>query len=67
MRNLKWSICLIFIILTGCAVVQIPLFPSTQPLEEKVLEGKGQAKILLLDISGIISEKKESKDLGSSQ
>jgi len=67
MRNLKWSICLIFIILTGCAVVQIPLFPSTQPLEEKVLEGKGQAKILLLDISGIISEKKESKGLGSSQ
>ncbi|MBW2334183.1 MAG: signal peptide peptidase SppA [Deltaproteobacteria bacterium] len=63
MRNLKWSICLIFIILTGCAVVQIPLFPSTQPLEEKVLEGKGQAKILLLDISGIISEKKESKGL----
>jgi len=67
MRNLKWSIFLLFIILTGCAVVQIPLFPSTQPLEEKVLEGKGQAKILLLDISGIISEKKDSKGLGSSQ
>ena len=67
MKKLNWSICLLFIILTGCAVVQIPLFPSTQPLEEKVLEGKGQAKILLLDISGIISEKKESKGLGSSQ
>ncbi len=67
MRNLNWSICLIFIILTGCAVVQIPLFPSMQPLQEQVLEGKGQAKILLLDISGIISEKKESKGLGFSQ
>ena len=67
MKNLNWSICLLFIIVTGCAVVQIPLFPSLQPLEEKVLEGKGQAKILLLDISGIISEKEESKGLGLSQ
>ena len=67
MKSLHWSIFLLFIILTGCAVVQIPLFPSIQPLEETMLEGKGQAKILLLDISGIISEKKESKGLGSSQ
>ena len=67
MKKLNWSIYLLFIILTGCAVVQIPLFPSVQPLEEKVLEGKGQAKILLLDISGIISEKKESEGLGLSQ
>jgi protease-4 len=67
MKYMKWSICLLLIILTGCAVVQIPLFPSLQPLEEKVLEGKGQAKILLLDISGIISEKKESKGVGLSQ
>jgi len=67
MKYMKCSICLIFIILTGCAVVQIPLFPSMQPLQEQVLEGKGQAKILLLDISGIISEKKESKGLGFSK
>ena len=67
MKNLHWFICLLFIIFTGCAVVQIPLFPSMQPLEEKVLEGKGEAKILLLDISGVISEKKESKGIGLSQ
>jgi protease-4 len=67
MKNLKWFIFPLLIVLTGCAIVQIPLFPSLQPFEEKVLEGKGQAKILLLDISGIISEKKESKGLGLSQ
>jgi len=67
MKNLKWLIFPLLIVLTGCAVVQIPLFPSVQPLEEKVLEGKGEAKILLLDISGIISEKKESEGLGLSQ
>lgn len=67
MKYMKWSIFLLCIFFTGCAVVQIPLFPSLQPLEEKVLEGKGQAKILLLDISGIISEKKESKGVGLSQ
>ncbi len=64
MKYMKWLICLISIIFTGCAVVQIPLFPSVKPLEEQVLEGKGQAKILLLDISGVISENKESKGIG---
>jgi protease-4 len=38
-----------------------------QPLQEQVLEGEGQAKILLLDISGVISEKKESEGLGFSK
>jgi protease-4 len=64
MKYMNWFICLVFFIITGCAIIQIPLFPSMQPLQEKVLEGEGEAKILLLDISGIISEKKESKGLG---
>jgi protease-4 len=67
MKYMKWSICLIFIIITGCAFIQIPLFPPIQPLQEQVLEGEGEAKILLLDISGIISEKKKSKGSGFTQ
>jgi len=67
MKYMKWFICLICIIHTGCAVVQIPLFPPKQPLQEQVIEGEGEAKILLLGISGIISEKKESKGLGFAQ
>lgn len=67
MKYMKWFICVAFCIITGCAFIRIPLFPSMQPLEEQVLEGEGQAKILLLDISGIISEKKKSKGLGFAQ
>jgi protease-4 len=37
--------------------------PPTKPLEEKVLEGKGKAKILLIDLDGAISFKEETDGL----
>ena len=49
---------LVAIFLSGCAIINVPLFTPTQSLKERVLEGEGNRKILLLDISGIISEKK---------
>jgi protease-4 len=60
MRYINWSICFVFLIVTGCAFIRIPLFAPMQPLGEKVLEGEGKAKILLVDLSGIIAEKKRS-------
>ena len=45
--------------LQGCAFISIPLSTRTLPLEEKVLEGEGRNKILLIDISGIISSEKK--------
>jgi protease-4 len=48
-------------VLQGCAFINIPLSSSTQPLNEEVLEGKGRPKILILDISGVISVKPPSK------
>jgi protease-4 len=33
--------------------------PSAKPLEEKVLEGKGKPKILLIDLDGVVSFKEE--------
>ena len=39
----------------GCTF-NISLFPELQPLQEKVLEGRGENKILIVDISGVISE-----------
>ena len=67
MRYIKWSICLVFLIVTGCAFISVPLFPPVQPLQEQVLEGEGEAKILLLDISGTITEKRSSGGLGLRQ
>ena len=45
--------------LGGCAFVNVPLFPSTRALEEKVVEGEGRAKILLVDLTGVISEERQ--------
>lgn len=50
--------------LSGCAIT-IPLIPGPEPLREQVIEGQGTPKILLVDISGFISEKsKERSFLG---
>jgi len=49
--------------LVGCAFVNVPLMPPTMPLDEKLLEGDGARKILLLDISGTISEQEKSGGL----
>lgn len=54
---------LLVTILGGCAFVNVPLMPPPMPLEEQVLEGDGAGKILLLDISGTISEQEKSGDL----
>ncbi len=46
-------------VLGGC----VPLLTSVKPLEEKVLEGAGKPKILLVDLDGVISFKEESDGL----
>lgn len=48
----------LFLFLFSCATVSI--FERARPLKEKVLSGEGRDKILLMDISGIISSKKRS-------
>jgi protease-4 len=46
--------------LTGCVNVNVSLFEKTKPLQEKVLSGEGKNKILLVNISGVISSKESS-------
>jgi protease-4 len=50
-------------LLSGCAFVNVPLMPPTMPLQEQVLEGDGARKILIIDISGTISEQEKSSGL----
>jgi protease-4 len=64
MKHILCSMFAVLLIVTGCAIVTIPLFPSERGLQERVLEGEGTAKILLVDISAVISEKEKSKGLG---
>lgn len=54
---------LLVALLGGCAYVNVPLVTKPMPLEEQVLEGDGAGKILLLDISGTISEQEKSGGL----
>jgi protease-4 len=42
--------------LTGCSVISVDLTPRVRPLEETTVEGQGDAKILIVDISGVISD-----------
>ena len=44
--------------LNGCAIVTIPLVSPTEELTERVVDGEGKDKLLLLDISGTISDAK---------
>ncbi len=44
----------------SCAFVSVPLMPGTLPLTEKTLQGRGRDKILLIDISGILSSESRS-------
>jgi protease-4 len=42
--------------LSGCSLVTVDFQPRIRPLEEQTVEGKGTSKILLLDLSGVLSE-----------
>lgn len=59
-KILACTLLLLTTALAGCAFVNIPLVSPPGPLEEQVLEGDGQKKILILDISGTISEEGKS-------
>jgi protease-4 len=54
---------LLVAVLGGCAFVNVPLVSPPMPLAEQVLEGDGAGKILLVDISGTISEQEKSGGL----
>ena len=56
---------LLICFVSGCAIITVPLLPGPQPLKEQGIEGKGTPKILIVDVSGVISEKnKEGMLLG---
>ncbi|HEV8583422.1 MAG TPA: signal peptide peptidase SppA [Methylomirabilota bacterium] len=50
--------------LAGCSGLTVDLTPRIRPLEEEVVEGKGETKILLMDISGFITDAAPSGGLG---
>jgi protease-4 len=53
-------VLLLALVLTGCSGISIDLTPRIRPLEEETVEGSGDAKILLMDLSGFLSDESTS-------
>ena len=56
-----------FSILVGCTCFSVPLMQPQSKLEETVVSGDGRDKIVLLDISGVISSKERRRGLFQEQ
>lgn len=54
----------ILLALAGCSLISVDLTPRIRPLEETTVEGEGRDKILLLEVSGFISDEAGSSGLG---
>jgi len=50
--------------LAGCMFMKVNLKDEVKPLEEKVVSGDGRDKVLLMDISGMITSQESSSLLG---
>src|SRR5262245_18433689 len=46
----------IFLGAAGCSVVSVDLTPRVRPLEEETVEGHGDAKIVIVELSGVLSD-----------
>ncbi len=53
------------LVTAGC--INVSLFPQTMPLQEKTVQGTAADKILMTDISGVISETSSSSPLSESE
>ncbi len=53
------------LLLSGCSLITLDFQPKIRPLEERTVEGKGTSKILILDLSGMLSEDLPSFSLGA--
>jgi protease-4 len=58
MRIVAWL--LLAALTAGCSVISIDLSPRIRPLQEKTVEGSGDHKILLMDLSGFLSDESTS-------
>jgi protease-4 len=63
MKKTAVLLFLFLFVLSACGGINISLAPTPKPLKEKVLEGEGKPKILLVDLDGLISFREETDSL----
>lgn len=61
--TMKRLLLLIILLLPSC-IINISLWPEEQPLKEQLIEGRGKAKILLIPITGTITEDGRDSQVG---
>lgn len=66
MRKTRQAFLLILLGIMWVGCVSIELGPRVAPLDETVISGKGENKVLLVDISGVITDSKKKSFSGSS-
>jgi hypothetical protein len=61
---LKWCLAaaLLTVTASGCAFVNVSLYQPALPLQEKVIEGEGPGKILVVDVSGVLAYEEKKKE-----
>src|SRR5262245_60932454 len=55
-RMRRAYVFLLALLVAGCSVISVDLSPRIRPLHEEVVEGRGASKILLVDVSGFLSD-----------
>lgn len=55
---------LLLFLASGCSFISVSLFPPAGPLKETTVSGSGKDKILIIDISGIISDEEKHSFAG---
>jgi protease-4 len=66
-KTMMFLLCVSFAFLNSCAFISIPLDRTTRPLLEEKIEGRGRNKILIVNISGVITNKQERSLLNEKQ
>ncbi len=65
MRKYVWLlICLLPLSLVSCAFIEASLVQTPKPLKEGTISGTGEDKILLMDISGLITQEERGSVTG---
>lgn len=59
------SLAVLLPLFSACIAIKINLIPEAQPLEEQVIAGRGKDKILLMDITGLITTEEAGTALGA--
>ncbi len=63
-RDFRIIVLILIVSFFGGCAINVPITGKVKPLEEEVVSGEGDDKVLVVDISGVISGKKRKGFLG---